>query len=237
MPGPPPKAALPRVNSQQSILQRKTSNTSTPRSYSPAPSAMLLPGRHTPSPLPSATLMGKRESLVRNKASNSSMNLLNVSTPDLVPNDSASTHNGVGGRLSTLEEDEMSLAERRAIIQQQRHSQSLLPRQNSQTFDSHQPNRDGRAHDRQRQENMLAQWRHSIQKDLVATQDPEVIAADEQRAKLLQDKQQQRQSQQQAAMYHKSRDSAFDEMMRRGDMLDLHREAMRKMQANANRHV
>jgi hypothetical protein len=31
------------------------------------------------------------------------------------------------------------------------------------------------------------------------------------------------------------RDSAFDERMRRGDMLDAHREAMRKMQAKANR--
>jgi hypothetical protein len=183
--------------------------------------------------------MGKRDSLVRNKFSSSSMNLLNASTPDLVPNDSASTHGG--SRLSTLEEDEMSLAERRAMIQRQqqqhRQSQPLLPRQNSQSFNSHQPNRDGRELDRQRQESMLAQWRQSIQQDLAATQDPEVTAADEQRAKMLQDKQHLRQSQQQAAMYNKSRDTAFDEMMRRGDMIDLHREALRKMQANANRHV
>jgi len=33
------------------------------------------------------------------------------------------------------------------------------------------------------------------------------------------------------------RDSAFDERMRRGDMLDAHREALRKMQAKANKQA
>ena len=35
----------------------------------------------------------------------------------------------------------------------------------------------------------------------------------------------------------KARDDAFDDMMRRGDMLDLHKEAMRRMQGVANRNA
>jgi hypothetical protein len=55
-----------------------------------------------------------------------------------------------------------------------------------------------------------------------------------QRSALWQDKQAEEQKRQMEVRMRGARDSAFDERMRRGDMLGAHREALRKMQRQAS---
>ena len=195
----------------------------------------------TPSPLPSNTLMAKRDTMVRNKYASVAMNQFG-SMPELIPNDSASVHNV---NLATLDDEEMSLSERKALMaQQQMQQQQQQPQQqqyigpltaHNQPFDSHQPKRE-HAVDPQRRETMLAHWRQSIQQEIGAKQQEQPVS-EFRRAEMLNERHQSRLSQQQVAMANKVRDSVFDERMRRGDMIDLHKEAMRRMQANANKHV
>ncbi|KAI9807344.1 MAG: hypothetical protein M1833_000087 [Piccolia ochrophora] len=187
--------------------------------------------RFTPSPIPSSTLMGQRDSLLRNKYPSFSTSNL-ASTADLStqisPNDSASVY---GSRLSVLDEDDVPLTERKGLIQQQRPTTSQ-----THLFNSHQPARSSSTVDAQKRENMLAQWRQSIQEDLALSQQPKV-ATEARRAEMLLERQQKQQSQRQQAVATTFRDGLIDERMRRGDMHDLHKEAMRRMQANANKHV
>ncbi len=63
------------------------------------------------------------------------------------------------------------------------------------------------------------------------------FSVDARRQDLMTEKYQSALNQQQQAMAVNYRDSVFDQAMRRGDMLDLHKEALRKMQASANKHV
>ncbi len=83
---------------------------------------------------------------------------------------------------------------------------------------------------------MLASWRHSVRQDLALNQQPN-SSVDARRQDLMMEKYQSGLNQQQQAMAVNYRDSVFDQAMRRGDMLDLHKEAIRKMQASANKHV
>lgn len=83
---------------------------------------------------------------------------------------------------------------------------------------------------------MLASWRHSVRQDLASNQQPN-FSVDARRQDLMMEKYQSSLNQQQQAMAVNYRDNAFDQAMRRGDMQDLHKEAIRKMQASANKHV
>ncbi|KAI9826652.1 MAG: hypothetical protein M1832_006248 [Thelocarpon impressellum] len=195
--------------------------------------------RLTPSPLPSNTLMAKRDTMLRAKYSSNS---LPGTMPEIQPSDSASVHGG--SQLGPVDEDDMTLSERRALMQQQQQQQQQPVRASvgpmtahSQPFDSHQPRRESAAPDPQRREAMLAQWRQSVQQEFGAERQQAPAASEFRRAEMLHEKHASRASQQQAAMASKMRDSVFDERMRRGDMIDLHKEALRKMQANANKHV
>jgi hypothetical protein len=51
------------------------------------------------------------------------------------------------------------------------------------------------------------------------------------------DRRQKEMEKQQRELMQQQRASQMDSMMRSGQMMDAHREAMRKMQANANRHT
>jgi len=85
-------------------------------------------------------------------------------------------------------------------------------------------------------EQQLASWRASVQHDLQSAVVPKVNI-ERQRSALWQERQAEDQRKALEERMLRERDSAFDERMRRGDMLDAHREALRKMQAAANKHA
>ncbi|KAI9874650.1 MAG: hypothetical protein M1830_009524 [Pleopsidium flavum] len=245
---PPPQTPLTHAGPQQSLplMTRGLRSSSTPLNSQTLLESPLeegqeatYPSRYTPSPMPSNTLLAKRDHIVRNRYS--SLPFTHYPSPaessvQLTPNDSASAYN-YRSSLDDDDDDNMSLSQRRSLIQQQRQQQSTahLPSQ-SQMFDAHQPQRYSSASNPDRREAMLASWRESVRQDLAVNQQPN-FSVDARRQDLMVEKYQSAVNQQQQAMAVNYRDSVFDQAMRRGDMLDLHKEALRKMQASANKHV
>ena len=75
-----------------------------------------------------------------------------------------------------------------------------------------------------------------MQQDLQQAVVPEVTV-DMQRSALWLERQAEEGRRRMEERKRQTREVAFDEMMRRGNMLDAHREVLRKMQADANRHL
>lgn len=103
------------------------------------------------------------------------------------------------------------------------------------SFDSHQPQRTTSAVSNRKREDLYADWRENI-RDVTPPQTAAYVA-EQQRAALLNDRRQKELERQQRESMQQQRASMMDNMMRSGQMLDAHREAMRKMQANANRRA
>jgi hypothetical protein len=244
---PPSQSLLAAGGPQQSLAlnTRGLRSSSTPLTGVPLVESPLeegiessYPSRFTPSPIPSNTLLTKRDNIVRNRYSSLPFSPSPAaSSLQLTPNDSASIRNC---QLNPLDDDDdnMSLSQRRSLIQQQRQLQQspshFSPQ--GQCLDFHQPQRYSTPSNLDRREAMLASWRHSVRQDLALNQQPN-SSVDARRQDLMMEKYQSGLNQQQQAMAVNYRDSVFDQAMRRGDMLDLHKEAIRKMQASANKHV
>jgi hypothetical protein len=158
------------------------------------------------------------------------------------------------GPVQALDEEDMTLSQRRQLVQARRRSsgagsgtapQSLpssfgvqppMPSLNLANFNSHQPQPHSNAPSAQKREAMLASWRASMRNENSPMSQPPV--ADEgRRQAMLSERRQAEAMKTMAERVTKARDNAFDDMMRRGDMLDLHREAMRKMQGHANQNA
>jgi hypothetical protein len=188
-------------------------------------------------PVPTNTLMGQREKLLRNRVSSQSFTPLVSAT-------------------NTVEQDNMTLAQRRQLLQQ-----GVVPANPAQPppakrappsagqkwqkkgwagqgaapgFNSHQPQRSNSQSDAKREE-LYAGWRESIQG--VAAPPSATWIAEQQRAALLAERQQKEAERRQREVVAQQRASVLDNAMRSGHMLDAHREAMRKMQANANKRA
>ncbi|KAF2736942.1 hypothetical protein EJ04DRAFT_138868 [Polyplosphaeria fusca] len=180
-----------------------------------------------PSPMPSNTLMSQRDALVRNKVTSQSLTP-NSSTPNL---------------MAAGDAENLTLAQRKQLIQHQKPPSAGQPWRQSgwansspqpQIYDSHQPRRLSGGPSQDRREMMLANWREGIRHDTAPAQST-VVDEQARRAAMINDRRQKEaaKQQQEAAMQH--RDSVMNNMMRSGEMLDAHREAMRRMQAKANR--
>jgi hypothetical protein len=182
---------------------------------------------NTPSPIPSNTLMGQRETLVRNRITSHSFSPQISST-----NISAE-----------VDQENMTLAQRRQLIQQQKPpSASQTWRQSSsageakaQVYDSHQPRRSSGGIDTSRRETMLANWRDGIRQSSSPGPKATSPTEDSRRMALVNEKRQKEMERQQKAVEKQQRESMLDNMMRSGGMQDAHREALRRMQAKANR--
>ena len=220
--------------------------------------------RQGPSPVPGNTLLSKRDSMLKKKMSGAFYAPFN-STPNLAatPEDHSNIHDAssmrnvqlgepeaedipLAERKQLIDQENMTLSERKRLVkraslqgqmsqQQQPQGTWPVPQPVPQTlqlqnFDSHQPRRGGI--DRGKQEVMLASWRESLRQELTTAQTPVV---DEQRRQALITNR--RAQQQQQAIESTIRTNAMDSVMRRGDMISAHKEAMRKMQASANEHV
>ncbi|KAJ4366881.1 hypothetical protein N0V83_007409 [Neocucurbitaria cava] len=191
----------------------------------------------TLSPLPGKTLMGRRETLMKNR----------ISSQSLTPHTSSANFPAE----PIVQEDDMTLAQRRQLLQ---HRSSLTSQTNvapsaSQNwmkkgravkgvpagFDSHQPRRTSNSQSDQKREQLYAGWRDKM-RDVTPPQTAAYIA-EQQRVALMKERRQKEIDKQQRELIQQQRASQIDSMMRSGHMLDAHREAMRKMQANANKHA
>jgi len=174
-----------------------------------------------------------------------------ASTPEFPPqfqgtrasSDAGSIYNHPNNSTPMLQDDDnMSLSARRGKIRQSSLHQTstsvfVAPLvQTSVPFDSHQPQRQSSAPSLMAREQQLANWRANVAQDLQSAAIPQ-STIEKSRSALWQERQVEEQKKQMNAMKRGQRDSAFDERMRRGDMLDAHREALRKMQASANKHA
>jgi hypothetical protein len=184
-----------------------------------------------PSPAASNTLLGQRETLVRNKMSSHSLTPYS-STQSLSP-------------APDIDLENLTLAQRKKLIQQQqpppasqqRRQSNRITAEQLQGFDSHQPRRASGGVDPNKREVMLAGWRESMRQDVLAAQPTTVENERSRRNALINEKRQKEAEQREQAMKTQQRESMLGNMMRNGDMLDAHREAMRRMQAKANRNV
>ncbi|PVH74539.1 hypothetical protein DL98DRAFT_467729 [Cadophora sp. DSE1049] len=193
---------------------------------------------------PSTTLLGKRDSMLRSKTSYSANHATLASTPEFPQSaQSASRANSEAGSLysypntnAIIDDDEMPLSTRRDMIRRS----SIIQAEQSLTqpvlYDSHQPKRQSSAPHPMAREQQLASWRASVQQDLKSTAVPK-HTIERSRSALWQERQAEEQKRMMEERKRGERNSKFDERMRRGDMLDAHREALRRMQASANRHT
>jgi len=193
---------------------------------------------------PSTTLLGKRDSMLRSKTSYSANHATLASTPEFPrTTQSASRANSEAGSLynypntnAIIDDDELPLSVRRDMIRRTSINQVEQSPSQPVLYDSHQPKRQSSAPHPMVREQQLASWRASVQQDLKSTAVPK-HTIERSRSALWQERQAEEQKRMMDERKRGERDSKFDERMRRGDMLDAHREALRRMQASANRHA
>jgi hypothetical protein len=197
-------------------------------------------------PLPSNTLMGQRESLMRKRTSSSQFFTPTTSAANL---------------LEQAEQDNMTLAQRRQILQHhQANSPGLQPQLSSAStrkpppssaqkwqkkawattaapegFNSHQPKRTTSSSSDRKREELYAGWRGSM-RDLTPPQ-TQAYTAEQQHSALLNARRQKEMERKRRESDQQQRASMMESMMRNPQMLDAHREAMRKMQSNATRNA
>ncbi|KAK0124570.1 hypothetical protein ONS95_009519 [Cadophora gregata] len=260
----PPQTQDNNLNRSASQLSLKSQNV--PRGFR-SPSGALIPEQIVESPIeedlpsrspgmqsngkfqnaipfgPSTTLLGKRDSMLRNKTSYSANHAALASTPEFPPTtQSASRATSEAGSLynypnsnAIVDDDEMPLSVRRNMIRRS-SIQAEQPPAQPVLYDSHQPKRQSSAPHPMVREQQLASWRASVQQDLKSTVVPK-NTIERSRSALWQERQAEEQKRMMEERKKGERDSKFDERMRRGDMLDAHREALRRMQASANKHA
>ena len=170
--------------------------------------------------------MGKRESLVRNRVSTQSFTVLPTNV--------------------AAEQENITLAQRRRQLQHQKPpSASQQWRQSSQgvqeqgaNFDSHAPKRISSSADPNKREVLLAGWRESIRQDGAGTPVQTMTASEEnRRAAMLTERRKKEMEKQKREIAKQQRESILETQMRSGAMLEAHRDAMRRMQASANKKL
>jgi len=137
--------------------------------------------------------------------------------------------------LGRPELEAASMSQRLTTSRQSSQTSHLVQHQQN-FFDSHQPKRQSSTPHTLSREQQLESWRSSVQQDIKASA-PVTNTLERQRSVLWQARQAEGQMRALEERRKGARDSAFDERMRRGDMLDAHREAIRKMQGIANKSV
>ncbi|KAL9101935.1 MAG: hypothetical protein Q9187_009184, partial [Circinaria calcarea] len=85
-------------------------------------------------------------------------------------------------------------------------------------------------------DSMLAAWRSSLQQDFATSQLPH-HEAEAKRAELMKQKYRESMLKEREAMTKNVRNHAWDQAMRREDMLQAHREVLRKMQDGVNKRL
>lgn len=182
-------------------------------------SSFSLPSRTstTPSPAGAAVLSAQRQNLLRNQSIQRSQ-----SQQDLLL------------RQSMIQSpSRTSLATSNTAIL---NSPPIALPTRLSTYDSRQPIRSSAAPTPRQRESTLADWRTSIRQDVGLAEHPDQTMA-QRRAEMLAQKAMLKRSESHQSYVQASREGAMDQLMRRGDMQEAHRTALRRMQEVANRHV
>jgi hypothetical protein len=87
-----------------------------------------------------------------------------------------------------------------------------------------------------KRDSMLADWQGSLRRESTITAVPQATL-NQRRAEMMLERRQSEQSKQREEVTQQYREKVFEQAMRTTDMQALHREAMRKMQAKANKHI
>lgn len=183
-------------------------------------------------------------SINRNASSSSiGLNISSSSPHPTISSDSLPSQN------ATLDQDDIPLSQRKSYLQQQQLSQypsrtSLLQQSSQQpgrvipaqhaTLSSH-PNRSSSGPSPR--ESILSAWRSSLKVDSPNQEAVQEIEA--RRSEMLNEKRRASNSQQLSALVEAGRRESglMDRGMKRSDLQEKHREAMRRMQAGANKHI
>jgi Domain of unknown function (DUF4203) len=204
----------------------------------------------SPLPVAGSTLLAQRDSLLRNKHHSFSTQSLTSPTTEMMylqpptrSNSRISRVEEAGPRsasrlsLASLNDDDMPLSRRKSLMEQQ--AQTLLPEtrvaaaKHHEVQPSQRPVSGVSAH---RRESMLASWRESMRQETSLMTAPR-DTVETRRAEMLVEKRQSKMTRDYSAATKVNQEKALAQAARRGDMQELHREAMRKMQANANKHI
>ncbi|KAI1004627.1 hypothetical protein K3495_g3583 [Podosphaera aphanis] len=231
--------SLIKNKSQKSLAssKRRTGVFDQSITYKAPPQTYLrgFQGRHE-------TLIGQRDSIIKRKSlykgswGSSAFDLGAVAT-------SQASSSDTGSILAQEEEDEdMPLSLRRNLIRQSSLVSTTSWSSVSNTppmpikFDSHQPPRRSIAVNQKLRHHQMASWRASLQQDFRAALTP--------RERIEQQRNIMRMSRRKEEMRRfveerikDKREEAWGEKMRSKEMLDAHRDAMRRMQQAANRKV
>lgn len=203
----------------------------------------------SPLPIAGSTLLAQRDSLLRNKQYNfttrntASPTEMMYSQPPIRSASRLSWIEEAGPRsasrlsLSAINDEDMPLSQRKSLIEQQ--AVTLLPEIRlaaTNNPDAHPSQGSASAVTAQKRESMLASWRQSMRQDIALTSVPKETV-ETRRAEMLIEKRQFRMTRDYSAATKIYQENAFAQAVTRGDMQELHKEAMRKMQANANKHI
>jgi hypothetical protein len=144
-------------------------------------------------------------------------------------------------QLSMVEEDNMPLAQRRALLQHRAISPILGMDTDARKSPVDRPPLIGARLSRESRESSkpkvstMAAWRESLQEDL--SKHRPLLDVDHAQNELMEQQRKAQMARHQRLQASENLHNSIAERMRRGDMQDLHREAMRRMQAAANRKV
>ena len=258
-----PSMPKPRLSQTSNPPARGFRSSSSPLAGTPLVESPIeegvessFPARFTPS---SRHLMSQRDTIIRNRPSSTSLLGHSTSSPSLSRTSSANSSNTALPTAATLphinEDDNIPLSHRKSLLQQQQQQQQQHAQRTtsgaSTPYYAHASNplplarassrislsQNTRPQPLQR-DSTISSWRASLAADPSNTvhvaQNAELEAR---RADLLAVKRRTRDSQLREQAARGQRRSIVDKQMRRGSMLDAHREAMRKMQGEVNKRM
>ena len=195
----------------------------------------------TPSPAGAAILSAQRQNLLRNESMKRSQSQQDLSSRQSMVRSSSqlgqrtqrTTIRSPTRPSTATENTDILYPGSGSVTPIQSLGQIISPPTRISTYDSHQPIRQSTAPTQQQRVAMLADWRTSMRQDLGPVENPEQTMA-ERRADMLAQRAMLKRSESQQSFMQASREGAMNQLMRRGDMQDAHRAALRKMQAKAN---
>lgn len=189
-------------------------------------------------------LLAVREDLMRNRVSSTSLSVEPWIARNSPRQSTFDTMSPVFPTFSIPEEDDnITLSQRRTMLQH-RQQQTAQPRVTSPSAPPPHRIRSGASGQEQANNTqaIMAAWRHSVREDLREKQDPLGMGSTHTTRDSYASKQPPSiapfgPSQRNASWINLHIENAIAAGMQRGDMNDLHREAMRRMQASANRRA
>jgi hypothetical protein len=257
--------SLQRQSSSTSVNQtkREVRNSSAPFSQQPLLESPIEeeqpsqgPYQNTSALISTNNLLDERNKKLSRRTTTTSFNALAQQptlglAPTPEPEAMGTTASSSTDPPPNQSQESLTLAERKGLMQQgtiapappsRRRSQQNTPalgRVNSTQnqnliYDSHQPRRSNTV-DTNKQNAMLTQWRSSLQQDGLPKND--VVAEEQARKMMISQRERAGHKRQKDVEKKQTRESLRDVAMRTGQLTNAHQEAMKRMQAQANKNA